>query len=275
MFYAPTRWSLRFKSHPGRLPTPSVQAREAERDAEIATLKSRLALVEAHAALAYSEIHNLKRQLNAHNNKGSKRRKLNVEARWLNSDEGLRMAEEAEALKAAEEQRKREAQEQRAAKEAEREEQRRQRDPNEPFTGALASKTKPDLQDVAQALGLAIDGQKKDLLARINTHFDANPLLREDPRFEGIFNRSRRRPTVQNDENHPPASSGAPGPTAHPYFGTAPLATNIVNSLPSTSMPPVASSSMLPPPWPIHSYLPFVMPPPPHNFGPPYTFDNH
>jgi hypothetical protein len=58
----------------------------------------------------------------------------------------------------AEEQRKHEVREQRVAKEAEREEQQWQRDPNTPFTGVLTLKTKADLQDIAQVLGLAMDG---------------------------------------------------------------------------------------------------------------------
>ncbi len=61
------------------------------------------------------------------------------------------------------------------AKEAEREEQQRQRDPKTPFTGALTSKAKADLQDIVQVLGLTTDGQKKDILTQINAHFDANP----------------------------------------------------------------------------------------------------
>jgi hypothetical protein len=85
------------------------------------------------------------------------------------------------------------------AKEAEREVLRQQRDPNEPFTGKLSSKSKPDLQDVAQALGLATDGQKKVILARINAYFDENPHLRETSQFEGLFNRSRRRPATQSE----------------------------------------------------------------------------
>jgi hypothetical protein len=98
------------------------------------------------------------------------------------------LAEEQEAARVAEEQKKQQARELRAAKEAEREEQRRQQDPNVPFTGALSSKSKADLQDITQALGLLTDGQKKDLLAQINTHFDANSELRDHPRYEGIFN---------------------------------------------------------------------------------------
>ncbi|KAH8987342.1 hypothetical protein EDB86DRAFT_2784258, partial [Lactarius hatsudake] len=88
------------------------------------------------------------------------------------------------------------------------------------FTGALATKTKGDLQDIAQALELAINGQRKDLLTRINSHFDENSLLRENPRFAGIFYRSRRRPAEDHSSQDlppptPSASSPAP-PTMIP-----------------------------------------------------------
>ena len=243
VFYAQTR--SRSKLHPGRVPAPTFQAENAELQARVTVLESRVATAEAHAALAHTEIQALKRQLNAKKDKSTKRRKLNVEARWLNSDEGLRIAQEQEASRTAEEQRKKEGRELRAAKQAEREKQRRQRDPNKPFTGSLMTKTKADLQDVAQVLGLTIDGQKKELLARINAYFNEHPLLCEDPRFEGIFNRSQRRSGVQNDENHPPTVSPQAGPllstvpTAHPYFGVAPLTTNVINTL-------LASQQLLP-----------------------------
>ncbi|KAI9454068.1 hypothetical protein BJY52DRAFT_1095640, partial [Lactarius psammicola] len=111
-----------------------------------------------------------------------------------------------------EEQRKCKVREQRAAKEAEREAQRQQRDPNAPFTGTLTSKTKANLQDIAQVLGLVTDGQKKDVLAQINAHFDANPTLRDDSRFEGIFNRTRRRPAMQADKT-PDTTQASAGPS--------------------------------------------------------------
>lgn len=236
----------RSKSHPGRVAAPALQTENVELRARVAVLESRIATAEAHAKLAYTEVHTLKRQLNAKTNKSSKRRKLNVDARWLNSDEGLRIAQEQEATRAAEEERRREAREQRTAKQAERDEQRRQRDPNAPFTGALATKTKADLQDIAQVLGLAIDSSRKDLLAQTNAHFDTHPHLREDPRFEGMFNRLRRRPAASNNENQPialAASTSAPVP-AHSHFGRTPLTTNIVNSLPPAcnSIPWTASS---------------------------------
>lgn len=150
-------------------------------------LHSRVATLEAHCALALSEIQDLKRCANAKDGRARKRQKLNVDARCLTSEEGLRLAQEQQALKQAQEQKKCEAQEQRAAKEAERERLRLERNPDEPFTGTLTTKSKPDLQDVAQALGLLTTGSKKDLLERITNHFDGNPNLRNTPCYENLF----------------------------------------------------------------------------------------
>ena len=129
------------------------------------------------------------------------------------------------------------------------------RDPNEPFTGSLMTKTKPTFKTSHRPLGLrlTIDGGKKDLLARINGYFNENPLLCEDPRFEGIFNRSHR-PAAQNDENHPPTSTVSAGarlstlPMAQ-YVGVAPLTTNVINTLPLSMTAPSTFASS----WPIHS----------------------
>ena len=222
-------------------------------------------MLKAHCAIAGTEIQDLKRRLNFKENRPQKRRKLNVDARWLNSDEGLKRAEEQETLRIAEEQKKREAREQRVAKEAEREEQRRQRDPNAPFTGALTSKTKADLQDIAQVLGLATDGQKKDILARINSHFNANPVLREDSRFEGIFNRTRRRPALHT-ENETSNFAGPSESSHQPLSLLAPLSSNIVNIHPFTSPHPTGinpSSFQVFPPHPtrIHPPLPLAYSP--------------
>ena len=63
-------------------------------------------------------------------------------------------------------------------------------DADEPFFGALTARSKPDLQDVAQALGISIEGSKKILLEHINNHFEANPDLHSSLRYEGLFNRS-------------------------------------------------------------------------------------
>lgn len=200
-----------------------------------ATLQSRVAILEAHCVMARSEIQDLKQRANAKESRTRKRQKLNVDARCLTSEEGLRLAREQQAVKEAQERKKREAQEQRAAKEAERERLRLERDQNEPFTGALTTKPKPDLQDIAQALGLPTTGGKKDLLERITHYFDANPDLRNTPRYEGLFNRSRgRRLQVVRDENAPAALPTASASASHrsqsdPWSDLLPLSFDISN----------------------------------------------
>jgi len=66
----------------------------------------------AHCTIAGTEIQDLKWWLNAKENRTQKWHKLNVDAWWLNSEEGLRLAEEQEVLWLAEELKKHEAREQ-------------------------------------------------------------------------------------------------------------------------------------------------------------------
>ena len=127
--------------------------------------------------MAQSEIQDLKRWANAQDNCAWKRQKLNVDARCLTSEEGLRLSCKQNALRVAQEQKKRAVQEQRAARDAEWQWEWMGRDPNEPFVSALTMKPKPDLQDIAQALGLSLEGAKKGILTRISNHFEANPSL--------------------------------------------------------------------------------------------------
>ena len=191
--------------------------------------------------------------------------------RWLNSNEGLRLAEEQKALRVAEEQKKHKAREQQVAKEAEREEQQQQRDLNTPFTGMLALKTKADLQDIVQVLGLTTDGLKKDILARINVHFNANPILHDNLCFEGIFNWTRRWPAVQTEDetlNTTPAASAGLLSSVLLFLPPplAPLSSNIVNthlfsytSSHPTSMihPSLHPCPSFYPPHPVHPTLPY------------------
>ena len=66
----------------------------------------------AHCTIAGTEIQDLKWRLNVKENRTQKWHKLNVDAWWLNSEEGLRLAEEQEVLWLAEELKKHEAREQ-------------------------------------------------------------------------------------------------------------------------------------------------------------------
>jgi hypothetical protein len=70
------------------------------------------------------------------------------------------------------------------------------------FTGSLSSKNKTELEDIGDALALDISGTKPILVARINEYFDQHPRFKEDPRYSGLFERSRgcKRPAPV-DEN--------------------------------------------------------------------------
>ena len=68
---------------------------------------------------------------------------------------------------------------------AKREQQQRDRPADQPFTGALSSKRKPDLQEIAGALDLSEDGTREALISRINELFEQKQVLRNTPRFSG------------------------------------------------------------------------------------------
>lgn len=57
------------------------------------------------------------------------------------------------------------------------------------FTGALTTKTKVDLQDIAEVLELTRDGQKKDI----------NAVFRDNSRFEDIFQPNKKAAGHAND----------------------------------------------------------------------------
>jgi hypothetical protein len=196
-------------------------------------LETQVQRLSGHVKMIELELQNEKRKGNLRDGRASKRRKLNVEARVLTSAEGKRLAAEKEAERVAKMQKKKETEMVRKEKEAERDQQRQARGPDAPFMGSLSSKSKPDLQEIAAALGLSENGTKDALMQRINACFDSNPLLRDGPRFSGLFHRApRHRHQVADSENTHPTASISP----KPFHNTMrnPLATDIVN-LPDTS----------------------------------------
>ena len=69
------------------------------------------------------------------------------------------------------------------------------------FTGSLGSKNKTELQDLATALNLSIEGTKPDLTTRISAHFNEHPDLKAHERFVSLFGRhgqKRPAPIVNN-----------------------------------------------------------------------------
>ncbi|KAG1870112.1 hypothetical protein DFJ58DRAFT_837505 [Suillus subalutaceus] len=70
------------------------------------------------------------------------------------------------------------------------------------FTGTIKTKKLEELRDLAAALRLPETGLKAEVFQRILQHFDGNPDLKKNPRYEGLFNptRSRRR-RLDNGDN--------------------------------------------------------------------------
>jgi hypothetical protein len=90
-------------SNPVQTQLNSLSHAYSDLSQQVMELHSENSTLKAHCAFVGTEIQDLKRRLNAKENRSQKRRKLNVDARWLNSDEGLRLVEEQEALRVAEE----------------------------------------------------------------------------------------------------------------------------------------------------------------------------
>lgn len=193
-------------------------------------LISENARLRAQYALVVDAMQDMKRKQIIRDHKTVKKRKLNVDARCLTSEEGLRLVREQEAKREAREQEKRERHQQKQAKEAERQRQRDTKDPNEAFSGSLGSKSKDDLKDIASALGLSTDGPKKDLLSRINDKFTKTPALCTDTRYEGLFNRSRRRmQAVPDEENCSQSMAQTHAGPSTALSAAVPLTTDLIN----------------------------------------------
>lgn len=62
------------------------------------------------------------------------------------------------------------------------------------FSGALPSKKKAELQEIATALQISDQGTKDDLQTRIKDHLDKHQTkLEEEPAFAGLFGRVKRK----------------------------------------------------------------------------------
>jgi hypothetical protein len=90
------------------------------------------------------------------------------------------------------------------------------------LTGALSSKKKSDLQEIAGALELSEDGTKEALISHINEFFEQKPDHCNMPRFSGLFNRTSKRRAL-------PAENPIPSTSNLQHHPRQPLAMNILN----------------------------------------------
>jgi hypothetical protein len=174
-----------------KAPKPAQRGQNTEAyicalEGEVKVLHQENEELAAHAVMAFDQVRGLKSHLN---NKAfrSKRRKLNTDSRWLNSEVALAQCEQEEADAEKEAACKQARADEKQAEAKERQQQRENRNPNEPFVGTLNSQKKAELQDVAFALGLEMEGKVDDLKSRINAHFNEHEDLRTSPRFVGLF----------------------------------------------------------------------------------------
>jgi hypothetical protein len=156
--------------------------------AEVEQLWSQLRQAVAHCTLTHDKINKLQEQINSKTSK-RKKKNLNVNARCLTVGEGAALRDAAEVAHEAEDMRRQDAcarKEQDEASKWSRHEELAA-DVSVEFSGKLSSKNKTDLQVIAAALGLQIDGTKATLQSSITNHLQLHPELRTNIRFNGLY----------------------------------------------------------------------------------------
>ena len=70
---------------------------------------------------------------------------------------------------------------------------------NRDFTGRMAAYKKCDLRALAVALSLSDKGTNAELQSRIQNRFEESPDLKRNSRFSGLFKKSKKGPTSNED----------------------------------------------------------------------------
>ena len=160
---------------------------------ENARLRQQLDASTTHCAMAMAKIGDLKRKLNAKENRKSKSTTVDLGARWITSGDGLA---QFDAHIAAQKEKKRKEAEAKLAREeaaAVRQREREARGPTDEFRGSLSTMRKDDLKEIATALELPLtdaNGKQfsaKVLMADIKAHFETHPEKKTWTRFRGLF----------------------------------------------------------------------------------------
>ncbi|KAI0245976.1 hypothetical protein BJV78DRAFT_1258732 [Lactifluus subvellereus] len=135
----------------------------------------------------------------------------------------------------------------------------------------------PDVERLIQESCTQLCAQAKpnisDIVHKIETHFNANPVLCDDLCFEGLFNRTRRQPAVQTKDEPSNTTPASAGPSSSVLLSfpppQVPLSSNIVNTHPLSYTSPHLTSMIYPslhpppyffPPHPMRPPLPYHHP---------------
>lgn len=153
--------------HPTRgMKRKRLEGRVEELEQQLNKYKDKTDFLEGHLLCAREKIDDLQHQMNSHDPRKPKR-KVRVNSRYLTGRKGRAEVKAAEEQQAAKKKKTSEAKEARTLKQAQEHVARAARDRNEPFRGSLSSKKKAELQGVAYALQLSLDGTKETLVAKI------------------------------------------------------------------------------------------------------------
>ncbi|KIY53363.1 hypothetical protein FISHEDRAFT_68969 [Fistulina hepatica ATCC 64428] len=113
------------------------------------------------------------------------------------------------------------------------------------YSGGLLSKKKAELQEIAFALDLDVEGTKDDLQQRIKKHLDTNSYLENDERFSGLYGRRKRGASTQPTKSEEPLHMK---PTSRMNHRKPPSLERVVEVPPVFSIPlkEVSEVSMIP-----------------------------
>lgn len=175
-----------------------LDATVEKRDATIESLKKQVKEANSsaqemrvHAIFSQREYEKLQKKISTSTKK--KKRRFNPKATTLTKGEGLQIVKEVERRKQEKKDKEAARKEQSEQRAKERETARTAAAASGTFFGALSSKSKPDLEDIAAALGLPFDSMKAELTRTIRDHLDHHPELADNERFLGLFTSIRRR----------------------------------------------------------------------------------
>ncbi|KAJ3729183.1 hypothetical protein DFJ43DRAFT_1038293 [Lentinula guzmanii] len=210
-----------------------LQIRYASALAELSVLKEKITEVqeqrdaaETHAVLIGQQYSVYKHRYNEKAQKKDSSRRVTTSSRILTSREG-RLEIEEETAKRAEKLRT-ETERQKQKSDAQRMDIVRRAEQDRlgsEFSGNMKAMIKSKLIDIAFALKVPHEDATVDTLRiRLNAHFDANPALKKEPRYIGLFERTRKR-------KDPPQEDTTRLPPPPPAFQSHPLAMPGTSSL--------------------------------------------
>lgn len=218
--------------------------------AEIQRLAERVRQVEnkldettTHCAMAVGEIANLKGIINAKNQRKTRSTTAALNSRWITSGDGLVEFNQQIAAQKNKKEKLAEAKRRREVLVATKRAERDARGPTLAFRGSLTPKTKDDLLEIITALVIPMEAGKKfkkeELIDIIQTHLNTHPMLKDNPRFAGLFG-GRRQGLGSADKENPPrpvANTSVPSAESQSASGSSALSM-------ATSQPFIPSSHL-------------------------------